>query len=250
MRALIFASRNMKEILRDPMSYVFCLGLPIVMLVVFYVTFSETASFFAINVLTPGIAVFSLSFAMLFMALLVSKDRTTSFLNRLYSSPMTKTDFVLGYMIPGMIIAVGQVVACYITAAILGLITGIELSFIGILLAILSTIPAMFMFVSLGILFGSMFSDKAAPGVSSIVITLSGFLSSAWMPVESGSTISKVWSIFPFYPAVSVGRTALSMNEATFANCWGYLLTVCAYAIVMFTLAVLVFRKKMSSDNA
>ena len=34
MRAMTFASRNIKEILRDPLSYIFCLGLPIVMLIV------------------------------------------------------------------------------------------------------------------------------------------------------------------------------------------------------------------------
>lgn len=251
MRAIVFATRNLKEILRDPLSYVFCLGFPVVMLVVFYTAFySETAYWFAIDTLAPGIAIFSFGFVMLYMALLVSKDRATSLLSRLYTSPMTTVDFVLGYTIPGLIIAVGQVIACFITAAIIGLIAGTSLSFVGIVLAIISTIPAMFLFIGLGILFGSLFSDKAAPSISSIVITMSGFLSGAWMPVDPTSTLGMVASLFPFYPAVSVGRIALSMDKATFANCWGYLLIVCAYAVVVFALSVIVFRKKMSSDNA
>jgi ABC-2 type transport system permease protein len=106
MRALVFAQRNAKEILRDPLSYVFCLGLPICMLVAFYVMFySKTTPWFAIDTLAPGIAVFSFAFVMLYMALLVSKDRATAFLSRLYVSPMTKVDFVLGYTIPGLAIA-------------------------------------------------------------------------------------------------------------------------------------------------
>ena len=35
--SVIFAKRNLRELLRDPLSYVFCLGLPLVMLVIFIV---------------------------------------------------------------------------------------------------------------------------------------------------------------------------------------------------------------------
>lgn len=251
MKAIIFATRNVKEILRDPMSYIFCLVFPIVMLVVFYAVFySPEAYWFAIDILTPGIAIFSFSFTMLFMALLVSKDKTTAFLSRLYTSPMTTLDFVIGYTIPGLIITIGQVVACYITAAIIGLATGIQLSYIGITLAIISTIPAMFMFIGFGILFGSLFSDQAAPGISSIVITMSGFLSGAWMLVNPGTALSAIFSALPFYPAVSVGRIVLSLNETAFANIGGYLAIVCAYAVAVFSLSVVAFRKKTVSDSA
>jgi ABC-2 type transport system permease protein len=250
MRALVFAKRNIKEILRDPMSYVFCLGFPIIMLVAFYTLFySETFQLFAIDNLAPGIAIFSFAFVMLFMALLVSKDRATSLLSRLYVSPMTTVDFVLGYSIPGLIIAFGQVTACFLTAGIMGLLAGTPLSLAGIILAILSTIPAMFLFIGLGILFGSLLSDKAAPGISSIVITLAGFLSGAWTPVEALSALGAVASVFPFYPAVSVGRMALSMDQSAFANSWSYLLIICAYALVVFILSVFAFSRKTRSDN-
>lgn len=250
MKALVFASRNIKEILRDPMSYVFCLGLPIVMLLVFYgVFYSQEAYWFSLETLTPGIAVFSLSFSMLFMALLVSKDRATSFLSRLYVSPMRTADYILGYSVPGIAIAVGQVVACYLTAIIIGFIVGKPLSLTGSALAIISTIPAMVMFVGFGILLGSVFSDKAAPGVCSILITLSGFLSGAWMRIDSGTALNTVASIFPFHPAVSISRIALNTVETTFANFGVYLVTVCLYAGMVVILSVAAFRGKMRSDN-
>jgi ABC-2 type transport system permease protein len=250
MKALVFASRNTKEILRDPMSYVFCLGFPIVMLMVFYgVFYSQEAYWFSLETLTPGIAVFSLSFTMLFMALLVSKDRATSFLSRLYVSPMRTADYILGYSIPGLAIAVGQVVVCYLTAIIIGYIVGTPLSLTGSALAIISTIPAMIMFVGFGILLGSIFSDKAAPGVCSILITLSGFLSGAWMRIDPGTALNTVASVFPFHPAVSISRVALNTAEATFANFGGYLMIVCLYAGVVVVLSVAAFRGKMRSDN-
>ncbi|XHH08854.1 MAG: ABC transporter permease [Candidatus Bathyarchaeia archaeon] len=250
MKALVFAGRNIKEILRDPMSYVFCLGFPIIMLVVFYgVFYSEEAYWFSLETLTPGIAVFSLSFSMLFMALLVSKDRATSFLSRLYVSPMKTSDYILGYSIPGIAIAAGQVVACYLTAAIIGYIVGTPLNLVGSILAIISTVPAMIMFVGFGILLGSVFSDKAAPGVCSILITLSGFLSGAWMRIDPGTALNTVASVFPFHPAVSISRVALSTSGVTFANFEGYLVTVCLYAGVVVILSVAAFRVKMRSDN-
>ena len=33
-RVLAFSGRNLKELLRDPLSYIFCLGFPLVMLVI------------------------------------------------------------------------------------------------------------------------------------------------------------------------------------------------------------------------
>jgi len=250
MRAIVFAQRNAKEILRDPLSYVFCLAFPVVMLVAFYGLFySPDVPLFAIDHLVPGITVFSFAFIMLYLALLVSKDRATSFLSRLYTSPMTTLDFVLGYAIPGIVIGLGQMLFCFGTAAVIGWIAGTPLSLTGIVLNIFAAVPALFMFIGFGILFGSLFSDKAAPGMSSIIISLAGFLSGAWVPVDPNTTIGAVFAAFPFYPATSVGRIALGSSNADPSNFWTYLLIVCAYAVVVFTLSVVAFRKKMQSDN-
>jgi ABC-2 type transport system permease protein len=159
-------------------------------------------------------------------------------------------DFGLGYTLPALLIAFAQVVVCFVTAFFIGLAAGTPLSPLGVLLNMLSTVPAMFLFIGFGILFGSLFSDKAAPGVSSIIITLSGILSGAWMPIDPQSALGTVCSALPFYPAVTIGRVALSLGKGTFTNFWGYLLLVCIYAAVVFALSIVVFRKKTNSDDA
>lgn len=242
-RVRLFAGRTLREILRDPLSVVFCVGVPLVLLVAMYALFSPSAGWFALETLTPGIAVFSGTFTMLYMALLVSRDRSTSFLTRLFSSPMTDGDFVLGYALSGLLISAGQLVVCWGTAALTGLIAG-ETAWLSlrILPALASALPIMLLFVFLGILFGALFSEKAAPGLSSVVISGSVFLSGAWTPIESLSDgFQRVCAWLPFYPSVRAGRAALA-GEALTATFWRDEAVVCGYALAVTLAAVVAFR--------
>ncbi len=247
-RTLLFAGRTAKEILRDPLSFVFCLGLPVVMLAVMYLVFASSApEQFSLERLTPGIAVFSGAFTMLYMTLLTSRDRATAFLCRLYTSPMRTGDFVWGYALPGLVIGVGQLAVCYLSAVLLGFATAQTgwIDPVGILSAILSALPMLAAYVFVGILFGCLFSDKAAPGFSSIIISAGGFLSGAWAPVELMSEgFRTVCRCLPFYPAVQCGRTLLVRADATGKDLWLPLLTTVAYAAVLALAAVLVFKYK------
>ncbi len=245
-RAILFAGRTTKEILRDPLSFVFCLGLPVVMLVAMYAIFSASAPWFELTTLTPGIAVFSNAFIMLYMTLLVSRDRSTAFLCRLYTSPMRTADFVLGYALPGAAIGLGQLIACYATAILMGLLSG-STDWISpaIPVAILTAIPMMLAYVFVGILFGCLFSDKAAPGFSSVIISGGGFLSGAWMPVETLSEgFQTVCRCLPFYPAVIMGRTAVAGLSPRADNMWIPLFTTVGYTAVLAAATVVVFAKK------
>ena len=81
MRMLSFAARNRKEILRDPINLFFGLGFPIVLMLLLYAIQSKIpVSLFEIGHLTPGIAVFGLSFMTLFSATVISKDRASAFM--------------------------------------------------------------------------------------------------------------------------------------------------------------------------
>ncbi len=246
-RTLLFAGRTAKEILRDPLSFVFCLGLPVVMLVAMYAIFSATAPWFGLATLTPGIAVFSNAFIMLYMALLVSRDRSTAFLCRLYTSPMRTADFVVGYALPGVIIGFCQLVICYLTAVLTGLLTGSTdwLTPIGIPLAIAVAVPMMVTYVFIGILFGCLFSERGAPGLCSVIISGGGFLSGAWMPLETLSEgFQTVCRCLPFYPAVIMGRTALAEASPTVTDFWIPLLTTLAYALAVALATAVVFARK------
>ena len=93
---LAFASRNTKEILRDPVNLAFGIGFPLVlMLLLSAIQANIPVSLFEIDKLAPGLAVFGLSFISLFSGTLIAKDRSTSFLARLFSSPLTAIEFIL-----------------------------------------------------------------------------------------------------------------------------------------------------------
>ncbi|MBQ2230623.1 MAG: ABC transporter permease, partial [Oscillospiraceae bacterium] len=146
-RAWAFAERNVKEVLRDPLSYIFCIGFPLVILVIMTLVNQSIPkeagmTIFRIDRLSGGVAVFGQTFVMLFAALCVSGDRSGSFLVRMYATPMKSRDFVLGYIIPMLLISVIQCALTMIASFIISLITGVELSITGLLLAIVVSLPS------------------------------------------------------------------------------------------------------------
>ena len=96
-RIVTLTKRNFKEILRDPLSLVFTIGLPLLMEVLFYFIFHNLTSQFEMCYLAPGIVVFSQTFLTLFIGLLISLDRSSSFLTRLYVSKAKSHEFIISY---------------------------------------------------------------------------------------------------------------------------------------------------------
>lgn len=245
-----FASRNFKELIRDPLSWVFCLGFPIVMLLIMTlvnesIPAEANMKIFQIPNLAPAIMVFGFTFVMLFASLLISGDRTEAFLLRLYTSPMRSVDFVLGYLIPMAILSAGQAIITCISSFILGAINGVSLSISGALLSIVSSFSAILMFTGFGLLFGSIFSKNAAPGISSIIITFSGMLGGIWMDVESlGGALAEICNALPFVHAVKAARLAFSGNYADSFTESGI---VMIWAAAVLILSVVIFRKKMKA---
>ena len=251
-RCFAFAGRNLKELLRDPLSYIFCLGFPLIMLVVMTVVDSSIPAeagmtIFSIENLGPGIAVFGLSFVMLFTCLSVSKDRSGSFLVRLYASPMKSSDFILGYIIPVFALAVAQSVITMLCSLIIGLITDTQLNVLGALLVAVVLIPLNVFFISTGLLFGTMFSEKASPGLCSIVISLSAFLGGVWFDVENiDGVLADICGVLPFFHGTQAARAALALEFGG-----DFLLDIgitAAYALAMTVASILIFRRKMRAD--
>lgn len=209
-RILTFVKRNFKEILRDPIIYIFCLGFPLVMLVLFAVINKYTSqenNVFELKSLLPGIIMFSFSFIMLLMSLNISKDRSTAFLKRLYTSPIKPFEFILGYALPVFIIGIFQSIICELFGFLLSLILNIEFfSFSKCILLILTQLPILIIYISLGIIFGTCLNEKSAPGLTSIFISLAGILGGAWMPLDALGNFEKIALAFPFYPSTYLGR--------------------------------------------
>ncbi len=244
MRTLAFASRNLKEMMRDPLNLVFGVGFPlIILLLLSAIQANIPVSLFEIDRLTPGIAVFGLSFISLFSGTLIAKDRSTSFLMRLFASPLSASDFILGYTLPLLPIAVLQSILCFIAALFLGLpLTA------NILVALVVLIPAALLFIGIGLLAGSVLNDKQVGGVCGALLTnVSAWLSGTWFELDLvGGAFQAVAYALPFAHAVDATRAALAGD---YASIFPHLWWVLGYALIVLVIAVIVFKNKMNSDS-
>ena len=243
MRMLTFAKRCAKEILRDPLNLAFGLGFPVVLLLLLSVIQSNVpVSLFEIESLTPGITVFGLSFMTLFSATLIARDRESSFLQRLYTTPLKAKDFILGYMLPMIPIAMVQGVICYAVALVLGLQPTVH-----ILYAVLMIAPLSVFYISLGLLCGSLFNIKQVGGICGALLTnLSAWLSGVWFDLDlMGESFRKFASFLPFVHAVELERAMLNgIFEGVLTN----LLVVLGYAVAIMGGAILIFLYKMKDQ--
>lgn len=240
MRMLSFARRTAKEILRDPLNLAFGLGFPVALLLLMSaIQANVPVPIFEIQRLAPGISVFGLSFMTLFSATLVARDRETAFLERLYTTPMKAADFILGYTLPMLPIAMAQTMVCCLLAVALGLPVSIS-----ILYAVLLNLPAALFFIALGLLCGSLFTVKQVGGVCGALLTnLSAWLSGAWFDLTlAGGAFEKIACALPFMHAVELQRAVLAGKSAALS---AHLLWVAAYAVLSLAAAVLAFPRRV-----
>ncbi|WP_142828253.1 ABC transporter permease [Planococcus soli] len=239
MRALTFAVRNRKEILRDPMTLLFGMVLPLLMLWLFSMM-AENMPFdlFTLEKLAPAIIVFSFSFITLFTGMLIGRDKSSSFLMRIFASPMAATDYLVGYALPLLPIAFLQITACYGTALLLGMPFTIDaIPAVGVLLII------SLLYIGFGLFFGTFFTDRQVGAMFAIFVNITTWLSGTWFELDMiGGTFQRVAYLLPFAHAVDASR-------AIFAGDYGAvfipMLWVMAYTAVIFGIAVWGFKKRM-----
>lgn len=243
MRMLTFAMKNTKELLRDPLNITFSLGFPIAILLLLSAIQSNVPmELFAVHSLVPGITVFGLSFLTLFSATQISKDRCSSLLQRLYTTPMSPVDYILGYTIPLVPMAVAQCAICYVVAIPLGLDVSMN-----ILLAIAFLVPISILFIALGLLFGSILNDRQVGGVCGALLTnLTAWLSGTWFDLSLvGGMFETVCNLLPFVHAVEMERAVLAGDlVAIFPHMWWVL----GYAAVVLALAIFFFLRQMRAQ--
>ena len=240
MRMLTFAGRNTKEILRDPLTLLFGLGFPLILLLLLSaIQANIPVSLFEIQSLAPGITVFGLSFITLFSATVLAKDRSSSLLQRLYTTPLTPADFILGYTLPILPMALAQTALCYAASLLLGL----DLT-VNILLAILLNLPVSLLFISLGLLFGSILNEKQVGGICGALLTnLTAWLSGIWFDLELvGGVFQRMAHALPFYHAVELARATLT---GQYGDILPHLWWVAGYTIACTAAAILLFLRQM-----
>lgn len=244
MKLYAFASRNSKEILRDPLNMGFGIGFPVILLLLFSLIQSRVpVDLFEIQKLAPGMAVFGLSFISLFSGMLIAKDRTTSFLMRLFASPLSASDFILGYTLPFLPMAITQIAVCFILSFFLGLKVSVN-----VLLAIVVLIPTAVLFIAIGLLAGTVLTDKqVGPICGAVLINMAAWLSGTWFDLDLVGEGFKTFAyLLPFANAVDSAKAAVAGNYGgIFPELWW----VIGYAVVIMVVAGYLFKRKMSSDK-
>jgi ABC-2 type transport system permease protein len=243
MKMFTFARRCGKEILRDPINLGFGLGFPLVLLLLLSaIQANVPVSMFQIDKLAPGISVFGLSFMCLFSATLIAKDRESAFLQRLYTTPLTGFDFIMGYMLPLLPIAMGQTLICYLVAVPLGLTISVN-----ILYAVFGIVPMAIFYIALGLLCGSMFGVKQVGGICGALLTnLSAWLSGVWFDLKLvGGIFERLAGWLPFVHAVEMEKALFSGDFQTAAS---HSLPVLLYSIGVTVIAAFCFLGQMKKQ--
>ena len=243
MRMMTFAKRCAKEILRDPINLGFGLGFPLVLLVLLSaIQANIPVNLFEINTMTPGITVFGLSFMTLFSATLISKDRESALLQRLYTTPLTGIDFILGYMLPILPIAIGQTIICYLFAIPLGL----EVS-VNIIYSVIGIIPMAIFNIALGLLCGSVLGVKQVGGNCGALLTnLSAWFSGVWFDLNLvGGAFKKIANALPFVHAAELEKALFNGN---FEGAVSHILPIILYSVVITAVAVFCFLRQMKKQ--
>lgn len=243
MRMITFAKRCTKEILRDPINLCFGLGFPVVLLLLLSaIQTNIPVNLFEIDTLTPGITVFGLSFMTLFSATLIAKDRESAFLQRLYTTPLTGVDFILGYMLPLLPIAIGQTIICYLFAVPLGLTVGTNIVY-----ATIGIIPMAIFNIALGLLCGSILGVKQVGGICGALLTnLSAWLSGVWFDLKLvGGFCEKLANELPFVHAAEMEKALFNGNFEIVAN---HFLPILLYGVLVTVVAVFCFLSQMKKQ--
>ena len=242
MRIINFAKRNFKELTRDPISLIFEIALPIFLLFIFQQIKIPEESYKLEN-FTPGIIIFGFSFITLFTATLIAKDRSSSFLIRLGVSPMKSSDYILGYILSLIPIVIIQDILFFITALLLGLSFSIS-----IIYTILVSIIVSILFITFGILIGSLVSEKASGGVGSIIVQLVAFTSGMYFSKDLvGNVFAFICEILPFESCLNIIKGALNSNFEMITT--RNIIVFLAYTITIIVISIIVFKRKMISDN-
>ncbi len=238
-RTIVFATRNHKEIVRDPVTLLFGIGLPIVLLCLFSAMQKKMPfALYEVNNLTPGVIVFGFSFLTLFAGMLLGKDKSSSFLMRIFASPMSAANYILGYMLPLITIAFLQIMGCLLAAYFLGLSFNTSTLFLILVLLIIAPL-----YIGIGLVFGTLFTDKQVGGIFAIFVNVTTWLSGTWFELDMvGGTFQSIAHFLPFVHAVNATKAIL---QGAYVDMLQSLSIVIDYTILITISAMIAFKRKM-----
>jgi ABC-2 type transport system permease protein len=241
MRFTQLATRNFKEMLRDPIHMGLEIGIPAGFLAIFWALGQNMGdeNFLTTTMLVPGIAVFGFAFLLMFSAMTLSRDRESALLSRLLTAPLKPRDFILSYSLPYIPMVIIQIAVCFGLGALLGLEMpgNVGLAFLALLVMGICS-------VELGMILGLLFNVNQASAVGSVIITLVALLGGVWIDLKAiGGVFYDVGNALPFAHAIAAARD--SMMGAGFSSIAMDFYWVLGYTVVFFALGTFLFRWRM-----
>lgn len=244
MKALFsLTKRNLKETLRDPLSLIFCLAFPILMLILMQaiiLNIQNAPENFKIENYASGICVFGYTFISMFVALQIASDKNTSFIKRLNIAPTNKFVYYLSFVFSSLPLAIAQTILFFLIALIFKFPFNANFA-----LSIIYLIPSALFYICLGIMIGIICKNEKQTGpISSIFISLVGIFGGIFMPI---SALSKGFASFvnalPFTHTILISSELQSRGASAI---YPHILFVLGYTAlcIIISLMIELIRKK------
>jgi ABC-2 type transport system permease protein len=238
-KSVHLARRNTLEVLRDPLSLGIAVALPLVLLLTLEALGSAETPYLTATLLTPGIVLFGYVMVMFSSAMILARDRETSLLDRFLTAPVRSRDFVAGYSLPYVGIALVQGAVLLAVGGLLGL--GVAGSIVPVV--IVFVLMAVF-YVALGLIFGALLTVAQTSGAYAVVLVLTIF-GGAWFDLqEIGGVFLTIGDVLPFTHALDATRAVLA-DGAGFGDVAGDVAWVAGYASAATALAVFTFQRRL-----
>ena len=170
--------------------------------------------------------------------MILARDRETSLLARLLTAPVRSRDFVAGYSLPYLAIALLQGAVLLAVGGLLGL------EVVGSIVPVVIVLALMAVFyVALGLVFGALLTVAQTSGAYAVVLILTIF-GGAWFDLEEiGGVFLTIGDLLPFKHALDATRAVLA-DGAGLGDVAADITWVAGYAAVATLLAMVSFHRR------
>jgi len=196
-----------------------------------------------IDFIAPGIIIFGLLILIPTSARIIVHDKEKGFLSRLLTTPLRPVEFISGYSLCLVVIAIAQIIIFILVGWLLGMdiVGSIGLAFLIFLLTAVCSIGIGMVVASL-----SKSENQAEPLCWIFAMPLA-MLSGCWFSVEMlPSYLRAVAYAFPFAHAIDASKAVITRGvglEAVSSD----VLFLAGWAVVIFAIGVILFRRSMRS---
>lgn len=242
MKGLI--KRNFIEMIRDPLTLILGIVFPVILLLTFLsINLSTDLPFdlFSVNYIVSGITVFGFCMLMMLVATIIIRDRQSSLFARFQTLPLRSVDFIIGYMLPCLPIAILQMLLIFL----IGIPFGLNMCW-GTLLSMLVLLPIAIMFIAIGIILGITCNETQLSGFGTLLINVCTLLSGAWFDLKGiGGVFSMVGYALPFAHGVDAGRELIMQSSFDYVH----LIYISGYALIFTLIAIVFFYYKLKGRS-